>query len=40
MKGKVLEKHKDKFCLFHNAHSHMTATSFDLKDEIVFLIRR
>ena len=40
MKGKDLEKYKDKFCLFHNAHGHTTATCFDLKDEIEFLIRR
>ena len=34
------EKHKDKFCLFHNAAGHTTATCFDLKDEIEYLIRR
>ena len=40
LKGKVLEKHKDKFCLFHNVVGHTTATCFDLKDEIEYLIRR
>ena len=40
MKGKVPEKHKDKFYLFHNANGHTTATCFNLKDEIEFLIRR
>ena len=40
MKGNISEKHKEKFCLFHNAHGHMTATCFDLKDKIEFLIRR
>ena len=39
MKGKVPKKHKDKFCLFHNASGHTTATCFDLKDVIEFLIR-
>ena len=34
------EKHKDKFCLFHNAAGHTTATCFDLKDEIEYLICR
>ena len=34
LKGKVLEKHKDKFCLYHNAAGHTTATCFDLMDEI------
>ena len=34
------EKHKDKFCLFHNAAGHTTATCLDLKDEIDYLIRR
>ena len=40
MKEKVSEKHKDKFYLFHNAHNYTTATCFDLKDEIQFLIPR
>ena len=40
MKGNVSEKHKDKFCLFHNANGHTTATCFDLKNEIEYLIRR
>ena len=40
MKRKVLERKKDKFCLFHNAPSHTTATCFDLKDEIEFFIRK
>ena len=40
MKGKIPEKYKDKFCLFHNANGHTTAMCFDLKDEIEFLIRR
>ena len=40
MKGKVPEKHKDKFCLFHNVAGHITATCFDLKDEIEYLLRR
>ena len=40
LKGKVLEKHKDKFCLYHNAAGHTTATCFDLKDEIGYLIQR
>ena len=40
MKGNIPEKHKDKFCLFHNANNHMTATCFDLKDEIEYLICR
>ena len=39
MKGKVPEKHKNKFCLFYNANGQ-TAAYFDLKDEIEFLIRR
>ena len=39
LRGKVPEKHKDKFCLFHNAAGHTTATCFDLKDEIEYLIR-
>ena len=34
------EKHKDKFCLYHNAAGHTTAICFDLKDEIEYLIRR
>ena len=29
-----------KFYLFHNANGHTTATCFDLKDEIEYLIRR
>ena len=40
MKGKVSEKYKDKFCLFHNAGGYTTATCFNLKDEIEYLIRR
>ena len=40
LKGKVPEKHKDKFCLYHNAAGHTTATCLDLKDEIEYLIRR
>ena len=40
MEGKVLEKLKDKFCLFHNAAGHPTATCFDLKEEIEYPIRR
>ena len=40
MKGNVPEKYKDKFCLFYNAHGHTTATWFDLKNEIEFLIHR
>ena len=40
IRGKIPEKHKDKFCLFHNANGHTTATCFDLKDEIEYLIRR
>ena len=39
MQRKVPEKHKDKFCLLHNAPGHTTATCFDLKDEIEYLIR-
>ena len=34
------EKHKDKFCVFHNAAGYTTATCFDLKDEIEYLICR
>ena len=40
IKEKILKKHKDKFCLFHNANGHTTAMCFDLKDEIEYLIRR
>ena len=40
LKRKVLEKHKDKFSLFHNTAKHTTATCFDLKDEVEYLIRR
>ena len=40
LRGKVLQKHKDKFCLFHNAGGHTTASCFDLKNEIENLIRR
>ena len=40
IKGKTSEKHKDKFCLFHNANSHTISTCFDLKDEIEYLICR
>ena len=40
MKGKLMEKHNDKFCLFHNSPGHTTATCFDLKDEIEHLICR
>ena len=35
----MLEKHKDKFCLYHNVAGHTTSTCFDLKDEIKYLIR-
>ena len=34
MRGKASTKHKDKFCLFYNAHGHTTATYFDLKNKI------
>ena len=34
------EKHKDKFYLFHNVAGHTTATCFDLKDAIEYLIHR
>ena len=40
LKGKVLEKHKDKFCLYYNAVDHTTATCFDLKDKMEHLICR
>ena len=40
LKGSIPEKHKDKFCLFHNANGHTTASCFDLKNEIEYLIRR
>ena len=33
LKGEVLEKHKEKFCLYHNAAGHRIAICFDLKDE-------
>ena len=39
LKGMVLEKYKDKFCLYHNMFRHTTATCFVLKDEIEYLIR-
>ena len=40
LKGEVLEKHKDKFRLFHDTNGHTTAKCFDLKHEIFYLIRR
>ena len=40
IKGKIPEKHKDKFCLFRNTNDHTTATCFNLKDEIEYLISR
>ena len=36
----VPEKHKDKFCFYHNVAGNTTATCLDLKDEIEYLIHR